>query len=623
MQRLDAGLRLLAHRGPDDQGGWIDHSHGAQVALGHRRLSIIDLSNGAQPMRSVDGRYVITFNGEIYNYIELAAELRELGHVFCTASDTEVLMEAYRAWGEGFVTRLRGMFAFALFDQKTGDLVLARDPFGKKPLFLADLPGGFIFSSEVAPLLQMPGVDGSIAEDVIGEYLFTRYVVGPKTMFRGIRKLPPGHLLVHRNGRSQLTSFFELPFLTVAPEPMSMAEAVERFRFHLEEAVKLRMRSEAPFGAYLSGGLDSSLVVALMARNSRGPVKTFTVGFEDERLSELQYARRVAAAHGTDHNEVVVTSRAFFDSWEDAVRFRGAPVSEASDIPILVLSRMARSHVKMVLTGEGADELLGGYRKYRAERYIRWYNTFIPPHIHRALVEPVAVRLPYEFRRLKILSQALGASSFKQRESTWFASAPIDLIQRLLGHEVRIANSTDSMALPSWMGAARSLQLNDQLAWLSDNLLERGDRMMMAGSIEGRMPFMDVVLAKEVARIPDRYLSVGGGKLVARKAGAALLGPEVIGRAKIGFEVPLGQWFRNEERERLLDLLASRSACIRDVLRPSVLDGLLEMHMSGRQNFEKILWAVANLELFMREFASGSNPPAYPQSNSRPLEPMI
>ena len=607
-QIMRRALHALERRGPDAEGAWQGrHPSGVQVAFGHRRLSIIDLCTGDQPMWSLDKRFVITFNGEIYNYVELAEQLKARGHVFATSSDTEVVLEAYRAWGPSFVEHLRGMFAFALFDTVEGVAVLARDPFGKKPLFLADIPGGVAFASEIPPLLAIPGVSSAIRESAIAEYMLLRYVSGPETMFSAIRKLPPGHLQVWRGGGFEQRRYFTPPFLTVRPEPMSMGQAVERFSSAFDEAVRIRMRSDAPFGAYLSGGLDSSLVVAAMSRHSSEPIKTFSVGFDDRRLSELKYAAMVVADFRTEHTEVVVDSSAFLDHWADAVKHRAAPVSEASDIPILLLSRQAGRTVKMVLTGEGADELLGGYPKYRAEPYIRWYQTLIKPPVHRAIVAPLISALPYRFRRLKVLSSALAASSFREREATWFASGSIESIRSLVSMPLTVVNPSDAFDLPPWMSASRALQLNDQLAWLSDNLLERGDRMMMAGSVEGRMPFMDVKLATVVASLPDRFLSGGRGKLVAREMAKTLLRPETIRRRKIGFEVPLGAWFRNELRDEVQDLLLSANSEVRTYLDRKALGELVQLHMSGRQDLSKVLWAAANLEIFLRQTRAASD----------------
>jgi asparagine synthase (glutamine-hydrolysing) len=602
---LRRALTSLAHRGPDGVGTWFERPGDGEIAFGHRRLAIIDLATGHQPLFSHDDRFAITFNGEIYNYIELREQLVAKGHRFQTASDTEVVLEAYRAWGTDCLSRLRGMFALALYDRRDHTLLLARDPFGKKPLYCADIPGGFAFSSEIRPLIEMPGVRTGLNLGALGEYMLSRYVSGPATFFEGVRKLPPGCCLVLRNGVRSETRYFTPPFATRRPRPMTMREAAERFAPALEEAVRIRMRSDAPFGAYLSGGLDSSLVVALMTRHSAGPVTTFSVGFDDASISEHAYGRIAAEQFSTNHHELIVSSAQFFDAWADAVWHRGAPVSEPADIPILLLSRAARPHVKMVLTGEGADELLGGYPKYRAERYIGLYQACVAPGLHRRLIDPLVRALPYKWRRVKILSRALTARSLDERAQVWFASETPDLLGALLPSSAPPPRQP-RLPPPDWIAGGRRLQLLDQQAWLPDNLLERGDRMMMAGSIEGRMPFMDTELAAVVAEFPDEVLSHGRGKLVARHVAKDLVDRRILDRSKNGFRVPVGAWFRTEQLEAVRELLDSRSSRVREILDGKVLRRLLEEHMTARQNHEKVLWTIANLEIFLRQAAGRS-----------------
>lgn len=602
-QRLSRALGKLSHRGPDGEGQLFKRTaEGFEIALGHRRLSIIDLSDaGAQPFASHDHRLVVTFNGEIYNFIELREELRAKGHLFRTNTDTEVLVEAYRAWGPECLTRLRGMYAFALYDADDQSLMLARDPFGKKPLFLRELDNGFAFSSEIPPLLDLPGPDAGLDTEVMSEYLLRRYVTGPATFFAGVRKLNPGHLLVWKAGQATETRFYTPPFATTTPQPLSFGEALESFSETLDEAVRIRMRSDAPFGAYLSGGLDSSVVVALMCRHSSGPVSTFSVGFPEQDFSELRHARRVANRFGAKHDELVVTPEAFQEAWLDAVAFRAAPESEPSDIPILMLSRHARSSVKMVLTGEGADELLAGYPKYLAERFVGTYQAMVPQVVH-SIVDRAVHCLPYKVRRLKILSAALAERTPEGREAGWFASCSAQEVATLLGRAPKLASSRSRDLQAVRLSSHRRLQLSDQLAWLPDNLLERADRMMMAGSIEGRMPFMDTELAGLVARFPDRFFARGQGKYILREFAKPFLDQETITRSKVGFRVPVGEWFRTSSRGLVCDLLASGESRVRKILNGREIDRLISEHMAGRHDHERPLWTLANLELFVRRF---------------------
>lgn len=606
VKQLDKATDLLAHRGPDGRGTFVAHSTSGdwQVGLGHRRLSILDIEGSPQPMHSHDGRYVIVYNGEIYNYIELRSELVGRGHRFATQGDTEVLIEAWRAWGEECLSRLNGMFAFLLWDTETSRLFAARDPFGKKPLFVASGDGFHAFASEIEPLRNFPGVDDRLDQDSLREFLAYRYVPGPATFFRGISKVPPGTFMAIDGARVRTGRYFTTPFSRTTPDMTDFDEAVSLFGEKLDEAVRLRLRSDAPFGAYLSGGLDSSTIVALMSRHMGKPVATYSVGFDVPGSSELPYARKVAEAFRTDHHELAVGMRDFVSVWEEAVLRRGAPVSEPSDLPVLLLSRLASRTVKMVLTGEGADELLGGYPKHRAEPWVRAYQGLVPEGLHNLLVGPAARALPYSARRLKTVVGVAGIRDLQARMVAWFGGADGGQAAALYAGPPR---SRDLDPLPFSPGGASSALKRmlhfDQTSWLPDNLLERGDRMMMAGSIEGRMPFMDVGLAELVARFPDAFLTgAPKGKRVLRALASRLLPAEIIERKKVGFRVPVEQWFRTGMADQLRDLLQSGDATIRQVCNANEIDRLVNEHLGAVSNHEKILWALANLEQFFRVF---------------------
>ncbi|MEA1833323.1 asparagine synthase (glutamine-hydrolyzing) [Methylobacterium durans] len=604
----EAALAALAddirHRGPDGSGLWriLTASGRHEIAFGHRRLSIIDLGGGHQPMASGDDTVTVTFNGEIYNYVELRDELRARGHTFRTESDTEVLIEAYRAWGEDCVPRFRGMFAFALFDRARQSVLIARDAFGKKPLFLAETPGGIAFGSEIPALLRLPGTDRRLDWDALDAYLVDRYVPGPSTFFAGIRKLPPGCLGIWREGRLEIRRYFTPPFADIVPDVTDFGEAVRLFEAGFDEAVRIRMRSDAPFGAFLSGGLDSSAVVAAMARHARGRLKTFSVGFAEAAYSELDHARTVAELFDTDHAECVITLEDFLAAWPDALAHRGAPVTETSDIPILLLARAASASVKMVLTGEGSDELLAGYPKHRAERWLALYQSLVPGVVHDRVVHPAVGAMPYGARRVKVLANALGERDRTARMRRWFGGVSSAERAALTGRAAAAQIDAFPFSIAKGSGVRRT-QFYDQTSYLPDNLLERGDRMMMAAGIEGRMPFMDVELARLVARFPDRFL-VGHpkGKAVLRAATARMLPASILNRKKVGFTVPTGLWFRGPMRERLSDLLLSGASETRRILRAPEIDRLVAEHLDGRSDHQKVLWSLANLELFLRTF---------------------
>ena len=596
---------LMSHRGPDGSGYWLRETSDErfQIGFGHRRLSIIDIGGGAQPMSSEDSRFTLIFNGEIYNYVELRQELIVLGHRFRTNSDTEVLIEAYRAWQLDAVRKFRGMFSFALWDEAEQRLILARDAFGKKPLFLAELQGVLLFGSEIEPLVQFPGFERAFDYEALGHYLLNRYVPGPSTFFRAVRKLPPGHFAVWQNGTLKATRYFTPPVATTVPDIKSFDDAVHLFKETFDEAVRIRMRSDAPFGAYLSGGIDSSAVVATMVKHSTEPVRTFSVGFREAEYSELDHARVIADRFGTIHNELFVEPNSFMEHWSTAVLRRGAPVSEASDVPIFMLSEMASSSVKMVLTGEGADELMGGYPKHQAERWIGLYQWLMPHLLHERLIYPLVRSLPYGMRRVKILALAAGERDFVNRMRVWFGGLSVGESEAMLG---RLLSATPPDLFPYSSETQSSLRralFFDQTSWLPDNLLERGDRMMMAGSIEGRMPFMDTALASVVARFPDEFLTGGkGGKTVLRAAMDKILGPGIVRRKKVGFRVPVGEWFKGPYRDFLQDMLVSDSSSLAQMVSGLKLGTLVAEHLNGGQNHERVLWSFLNLEIFLRTF---------------------
>ena len=362
---------VIAHRGPDDV-GYFEKQTGTgnyQVGLAHRRLSIIDLNTGHQPIGNEDGSIQIVFNGEIYNFKALRESLIARGHRFRTASDTETIVHAYEEYGEACVEHFRGMFAFAIWDAGRERLFLARDRFGKKPLYIHEQNGSLLFASEIKSLLQYPGITPQVDRSAVWEYLSYRYVPGPKTLFRNIEKLPPGYCAVWEKGQVRKWPYYRPPDCHTRIESAVPDDPAGAFLDKLEEAVSIRMVSDVPFGAFLSGGIDSSAVVGLMSRHSNLPVKTFSVGFAESEYSELRYAKTIAGQFRTEHHELTISQDHLMDELPALVRFRDAPVAEPSDIPIYLLSREARKTVKMVLTGEGSDEFLGGYPKHVFERY--------------------------------------------------------------------------------------------------------------------------------------------------------------------------------------------------------------------------------------------------------------
>lgn len=607
---LDASLRrmaaAIAHRGPDDEGFLeaVTRNGEARVGLAHRRLSIIDLSTGHQPMSNEDGSVQIVFNGEMYNFPGLRDELVAKGHVFRTRSDTETIVHAYEEWGPECVTRFRGMFAFALWDANCERLFLARDRYGKKPLFLCQAGGLLLFASEIKAILAVPGVARRVDREALWDYFAYRYVPAPATLLTGIRKLMPGSYLVCERGTVTETAYFVpddgKPSAARPPD----GDPVSGFLEQLDEAVRIRMISDVPFGAFLSGGIDSSAVVAMMSRHSAHPVKTFSVGFAESAYSELAYARAIANQFHTDHHELTVSQEHLMEHLPALVRYRDAPVAEPSDIPIYLLAREARRTVKMVLTGEGADEFLGGYPKHVLERYVGTYQQ-LPAAVRHGLIEPLCQSLPYRFRRAKTAVANLGLADRRERMPRWFGAlsgAERCGLTRLTAPRI---NHKPAVWLDSGRGnsALRGILYFDQTSWLPDNLLERGDRMTMAASLEARMPFMDHRLAAFVSGLPDEWRVRGlTTKRILREAMRRVLPAAILERPKIGFRVPVNEWFRGSMRGYLADHLLGTESRTRDYYRPEALRRYVDEHATGRQNHEKLLWCLLSLEIWHREF---------------------
>jgi asparagine synthase (glutamine-hydrolysing) len=600
----------LSHRGPDGAGYFLATSADGRhrIGLGHRRLAIIDLEGGAQPMSDVEQGCVLTFNGEIYNYRELRHELIGRGHVFRTSSDTEVVLAAYRQWGEACLTHLHGMFAFALWDERRQLVFLARDRFGKKPLFVMRDGGNLAFASEIKALLSLSWAPRSIDPAGLSGYFSYRYVPGPRTLFAGIGKLPPAHYAVFAGGTYHEARYYDVPDScprssranAATPRDDGKDDAVAGFLKRLDTAVAARMVSDVPFGAFLSGGIDSSAVVGLMTRHSNRRVMTFSVGFDEAAYSELEYAGEVARHFNTDHAEVVVRAAEVADLLPEMTSFRDAPVAEAADVPLYRLSQEAAKRVKMILSGEGSDEILGGYPKHVYERFVLNYQSVMPASLHRLVVTPVAARLPYGYSRIHTLVETAGLYDTSTRMARWFGALTPSARRELLAVDLppALADIPRSPDEP-----LRGILAFDQQSWLPDNLLERGDRMTMAASIEARMPFMDHQLAEYVSLLPDS-LRVKGmtTKWLLRRAMERILPHRILTRPKVGFRVPISDWFRGQWRDFVRGALLDSSSLTGRLYRPARLAQVIREHEQRRHNHEKLLWSLLALELFQRQY---------------------
>ena len=608
--RDEEGLRrmldALAHRGPDGEGVFTaPTAAGDAVWLGHRRLAIIDLAGAPQPMVDPASGMCLVFNGEIYNFRSLRGQLSQLGYTFSRDSDTEVLLRAYQHWGSEVVHHLRGMFAFAIWDAPRQRLFMARDRFGEKPLFIHQSQNGLSFASEIKALRCLPECRlGGTDLGAVQDYLAWRYVPAPRTLYAGIHKLMPGSAAIWQDGAYKEWRYWMPPDREAHGGGITAADIVPTFLDKLDEAVKIQMVSDVPFGAFLSGGIDSSMIVGLMTRHCP-EVKTFSVGFAGTPDSELHFAAQVARHFGTEHREIVVAPRDVIDMLPELIRFRDAPVSEPSDVAIHRMALEAAREVKMVLTGEGSDEVLGGYPKHVYERFASGFQQ-LPLALRRGLIVPLVQALPYGFRRAKTAVNNLSIANWQQRFSGWFGAMGHDD----LAHLSRLPASAGGAGQPPFDGDVQASQLRrilyfDQSSWLPDNLLERGDRMTMAASLESRVPFLDHELVGFVSSLPDQYRVRGfRTKWVLREAARDILPASISQRPKVGFRVPVERWFRHELRDYLREHLCSSASLTRAYFNTEVLDRLVAEHLQGRQNHEKLLWTLLNLEIWQRQHAS-------------------
>lgn len=591
--RLTAMARTLRHRGPDDSGLWVD----GPVGLAHRRLAIIDLQRSVQPMHSADGRWTLVFNGEIFNYRELR---RSLVYPYRTDGDTETILAGVQAHGLSFVSRLVGQFAMALVDRDSGSTFLVRDRLGVLPLHYYLDDALLVFGSETKAVLA--GLPGRAAPDLasLDAYLASRTVPAPFTLFDGVRKLPPAHYAkIDAAGSLTLVRYWSVPDEDDSARwtPDSVVDAVEAA---VTDAVRSAMVADVPVGAYLSGGVDSSLIAATVRRCFPDHLlHTFAAGFEDTRDDELPWARRVSEHVGSTHHEVAVRAQDFLDLWPTLTWHRDAPVSQPADVAVFRLALAAREHVSVILSGEGGDELFAGYPKHRAARMTELLAR-APAPLRRVVSGAVEPRLGERWARPRIALRVLGERDQAQRNRTWFA--PFTSAERhlLLGTLPRrdVEVSEGSRADP-----VRAMLVEDLASWLPDNLLERGDRMSMAASLELRPPLLDHRLVELAFRLPSDYKVRGGStKWALKEVARRVLPDEVVDRRKVGFRVPLDTWFRSGLRDAVRDRLTGPSSFVAETLDRGAVQDLVERHESGRFNEEMRIFTLMSLEMWHDTF---------------------
>ena len=609
---LDRMCRRIAHRGPDDQGTMVEGA----AALGMRRLSIIDLAGGHQPMSGCDPRVSIVFNGEIYNYRELRRELESRGHRFHTNSDTEAIIHAYEEFGADCVERLRGMFAFAVWDAGRHALFVARDRAGKKPLFYTvTREGTFVFGSELKSLLEHPGVRREVNHEAIDSYLSFGYVPDPLSIFRGVHKLPPGCHLTFADGRARVHQYWDFRF--EPDETRSEEEWLEELRAALDEAVRVRLVADVPLGAFLSGGVDSSAVVGMMARASDRPVKTFSIGFREDSYDELKYARVAAKAFGTEHHEFVVTPDvcALVD---ELVWHLDEPFADSSALPTYMVSKMARAHVTVALSGDGGDELFAGYTRYAVERRRAGFAR-LPRLVREGLMRPLGRRLPHgAWGRNFVHNVALDPFDRYVEEVSVFTrlnkpSLYTEEFRRTLGGTDATARFREYAARVSTGEPLDSLLYLDSKTYLPGDILTKVDRMSMAASLEARTPLLDHKLIELVGRIPARLKMRGPEtKHLFKRAVAGLVPEEILHRPKQGFGVPIQQWINQELRSRMRETLSDARTRARGYTDTAYVSLLLDEHERGRRDHAMELWALFVMELWHRAFVD-----AKPSATSR------
>ena len=611
---LGAMCAAIRHRGPDDEGRRLMPG----VALGMRRLSIIDLATGQQPIHNEDSTIWVVFNGEIYNYAELRADLSARGHRFYTHSDTETIVHAYEEWGQDAFSRLRGMFGIALWDARDGSLLLARDRVGIKPLHYAIVGERLYFASEIKSILATGVISREIDFEALDHYISFLYTPRDASIFAGVRKLPPGHVLRWHAGTARITRYWELP--AQEKPPRSEEEAVENLRQVLRDAVRSHLMSEVPLGAFLSGGVDSSVVVGLMSEASSRPVRTFSIGFDDPRYDELDHARVVARHFGTDHHEFVVKPDALAII-DDLIAHFDEPFGDSSAIPTWYVSEMARRHVTVVLSGDGGDELFGGYERYSAHPRIAAFDRWAPP-ASRTVASLVWPLLPHGVSGKNFLRRAARDQRGRYLDQIGYFQA--DEKQALVSEDVRraIGRSDAEARLGRHFERFDGLPWNAQMmhfdfeTYLPEDILTKVDRMSMAHSIESRVPLLDNQVVDFAAGIPASLkIKNGRQKHILKEAASKLLPAQILNRRKQGFAVPVGGWFRGDLREFFSDVLCSRRARERGYFNDRFVNRMIREHVGGRRDHTLRLWALVVFELWHRQYLDAS---ANPTSLSAP-----
>lgn len=623
---LTAMRATLSHRGPDDCGTMLS----GNIGLAHQRLSIVDLTGGHQPMQSEDGAFSIVYNGEVYNHPELSGWLQGRGHRYRTRCDTETVLHLYREEGAAGVERLRGMFAFAIWDAPKGELFLARDRLGIKPLYYVHADdGSLFFASEIKALLEVDAVAPALNYAALPDYLANHAPSGEETLFMGVRRLPPGHTLTWHDGEVTIARYWDVSFENTLPE-RSDARWVEDFRELFTEAVRIRLMADVPLGMFLSGGIDSAAITAVMSTLVSDPIKTFSVAFEEREANEFAYARLVSSAFHTDHHEIVVSADDFFARLPHLIWQEDEPIAHPSSVPLHFVSELAARHVKVVLTGEGSDELLGGYGRYRKTLQNlalgRGYERLVPAAARGAVrqwIEAMGPRVPLQQKLLRTF--LYHPATLENIYFDNFAVFSRARQRRLLTPAAReLAGGADPYAIPrQYLDATDARTLLDRLLYADiktylHELLMKQDQMSMSASLESRVPFLDHHLVEFAAQLPERMKLRGAStKHILRESMRDILPAAILKRKKMGFPVPFGAWIRGRFRPLIEDVVLGDRALDRGIFHADELFRLMKEHDSARVDHSERLWSLLNLELWQRRFLDGeasAAPSALPEA---------
>jgi len=601
----------IVHRGPDDEGYIVS----GNVGLGMRRLSIIDLSTGHQPILNEDGSKAIVFNGEIYNHNDLRYELESKGHIFKTKSDTEAILHGYEEWGADVCSKLNGMFAFAIWDRKRESLFLARDRMGIKPFYVYEDREKIVFGSEIKSILRHPDIDRDIDLQALDNFLAFEYIPAPRSIFRKIRKIKPAHWMKYENGKMSEKRYWQ-----VVPHEknMTLQQAEEKLSFLLSDSVKLRLLSDVPLGAFLSGGLDSSILVSLMAKASREQVKTFSIGFKESSYNELNYARAVAKKYNTEHHEFIIQPDAL-DLTEKLIKQLDEPFGDFSIFPTYLVSKMAREYVTVSLSGDGGDELFGGYDTYRAHMFAHSFYSKIPDFVKKGFILPAANALPPTKKKKGAVN------SFKRfvegtllpeylYHARWMVFLSEKERRKLLSDEILSELSkTDRYDFIRKFNCS-SMDIDDVTrtgfidlnTYLIDNILVKVDRMSMASSLEARVPYLDHRVVEFAFSLPPQFkMDRLSTKVILKKTFRDNLPDEIKNRGKQGFSIPIKNWIRKDLKEMMTGLLDKTKLNQQGFFKTDFVEKMMREHIQGRANHSHKLWALMVFEQWYDIYGKG------------------